>query len=667
MKTYEVEGLGVVHRLFPGDSTDGVLALLNGEAPIAFDTETSGLNVYAADFRLRLCQFGTPDVAYVWEPSDFPDLARLCVTTRPVWYWNADFDTRVLDHCLGIKLEETWENVLDGQILSRLVDPRGEKDGGVGHTMDAQAQARLGLRVKGTAKKAMMEAGKQYKLRSQAAVWANIPTTDETYVRYAGQDVLLTSRLGPHLLSNPAREFWKQGIEDLGMEEVASKQHAVAYCYSCIVRRGWKIDREYANEAIRKYTDEFKSEESKLAGYGIKPTATGNYSTSRAGLLDRFEELGVKFTEHTDAGGIKLDDEVLSQIAAGTIDYYSEEEHQQHHWDRLLASLLEQYDEQTAWEALKAHGPGDPPAPGVAAEIAATVIRAKKAQKIVGTITGYLEAADPNDRVHASLTPLGTQTGRTSCASPNLQNPDKDAEEVRGCFVADSEDEVVVSSDLKAIEWRVAAIVTGDRTMKKVFARGADLHELVAELTWRDKWKDADQKLRDTLRNGGEHAGVKYPSMKVTGLAKLYGSGVDGATRNSGLPRAVIQRTYDAIDKLYPGIREHMRKAYDEIDGPTRVMLRSGRHAVVDKPYKKLNSECQGYAADLLMDFVLRIFEAGLGHTILMLVHDEGLFSFPASEAGALMEKIRGLMQDHIEGVDILTDPKECGYRWRKV
>lgn len=509
--------------------------------------------------------------------------------------WNADYDCRVLDQVLEIDLEETAPFVMDAAILSRLIDPRGEKDGGAGHSMDAQANERLGLDVKGKAKAAMLEAGKAYKLRSQAAVWAGIPTNDATYVTYAGQDVLLTARLGPGLLAE---------IENHDLAEVASFEHTFAYCVSTLVRRGWPIDRGYAEKALESFGDAFGVAELDLKAAGVEPTKTGNYSTARAGLVAKFVDLGVTFTEYTPAGGVKLDDEILQKIAH------------------------------------KAHDQ--------AANIALTVLAAKVAQKTQGFVRGFLEAADKDDRVHANLNPLGTLTGRMSSSSPNLQNLTRDVEEVRGCFVAEP-GQTLIGVDFAAVEWRVAAAVTGDENMKRVFREGGDIHADVARIVF-----------------GADFTKAQRQQCKSVGLGRLYGGGVDTLARQSGLPRDKVEEAVAAIDHLYPGIRAAVREAYDTINGPTRLVLATGRHAITDAAYKALNVRCQGPARDLLAQGVVRLFEAGLGEYVLMLVHDEVILSVPELEAEAYVEKVRDILECDFEGVRIEAEGQVLGERWRK-
>lgn len=593
MQTYSLPEGGTVIFLDPEDSDAPVRELRDSGRTVALDTEGSGLEVYKPDFALRLVQFGDTEVSYVFEPAGREDLIRYLVTAGPCVYWNACFDTRVLDKALGIPLEETWEHAIDAAILSRLIDPRGKKDGGIGHAMKDNAVERLGLDV-ADARKLVMEAGRAYKLRKEADVWAKIPTTDETYRTYAGQDTILAARLYEVLLPE---------LQELDLEEVCSLEHAVAYCVSTLIRKGWKVDRPYAEAALVKYAQEFEHEEAQLKGMQVRPTATGNYSTSRAGLIDRFTELGVRFTETTASGAPKLDDEVLQRIAAKD-------------------------DE--------------------AAEIAATVLRAKVAQKTQGFIKGFLEAADPNDRVHATLNPLGTLTGRMSCSNPNLQQATREIPEVRGCFVAEPE-QVLLSVDYSGVEWAVAAGVTDDANMRRVLREGGDMHGLVAHVVF-----------------GKDYTKAQRQQCKSVGLGRLYGGGVDTLARQSGLPRAKVEEAVAAIDKLYPGIRAKVREAYELIDGPTRLHLASGRHAITDAAYKALNVQCQGPARDLLAYALLRLFEAGLGENVLMLVHDEVILSVPKDEAEAYLDKVQGLMACEFLGVQIVSEGDVIGPRWKK-
>jgi DNA polymerase-1 len=368
-------------------------------------------------------------------------------------------------------------------------------------------------------------------------------------------------------------------------------------------RRGLRLDRPYAEEALSKFQAEFDANEAKLAAFGIEPTKTGNYSTSRAGLIAKFEALGVQFTEYTPAGAPKLDDEILTKIA-----------------DR----------------------------DDVASEIARTVLAAKAAQKSMGFIRGFLEAADPNDRVHPTINPLGTLTGRMSCSNPNLQNLTRDAKEIRGCFVAEP-GHVLLSVDYSAVEWRVAAAVTNDANMKRVFAEGGDIHADVARIVF-----------------GPDFTKAHRQQCKSVGLGRLYGGGVDALARQSGLPRHKVEEAVAAIDSLYPGIKETVQRDYETIDGPTPVELLSGRRVIVDSAHKALNVRCQGFACDLLKYAILRLFDKGYGQYILLPVHDELIFSVPKDEAQEMLAEIQEIMRCEVNGVSIEADGEILGERWRK-
>jgi DNA polymerase-1 len=620
LKTYDIEGLGKVYRLEPGDDARGVEELLRSDKGIAYDTETSCLDVYLPGFEHKLSQFGSRDLAFTWDPDEL-SLDRLVTTKRPVWYFNADFDTRVLDHVRDITLEETWPFVKDAAILARLIDSRNAKQGGFGHSLEEQSSARLGLGAKDATKKALLLAGEKYGLQSEEAMWRGIPRTDDDYNRYAGQDVMTTVRLGEHLL---------EGIEYYDLEEIASLEHSVGYCVATIERRGWKVDRAYGEEAIARFEQIFAEEDAKLAEWGVRPTkSSGRHVTSRMGLIDRFQELGVTFTEPSKSAAEKLkagtwQDADVIEAKAWKLD------------EGVLLSIASKKKD-------------------LAADLARAVLTAKKPERAATTIRGYLRYADENDRVHAGINPLGTVTGRMSSSAPTLQNPSRDIEEVRGTFVAEK-GYSLLSVDYSSVEWRVAAGVTDDEGLRTAFATGKDPHKISAELIYGDAWRNGTEEERKDLKQ----------KAKTRGLGKLYGQYYKNAAKQEGIPEEDMKAVHDALDELYPGIKRKVDEYRDIINGPTRVDLETGRSVYVDRPHKVLNYLCQGPARDLLAYAVLRMFEAGLGEYIRMLVHDEVVLEVPELEAEAYKEKVMEIMESEFLGVKITSDGNVLGERWKK-
>ena len=430
MKTYDCEDLGTVYLIETTSDVDHALALLATDKPIAFDTETSGLLPYAVDSQLRLAQLGTTDEAYVWEPHHFPDLTRKAVTTRPVWYWNAAFDRLWLDAHMSIGLRDTFPHAKDAGILHRLIDPRDQRTGGTGHGLKEVCDEWLDLNV-GDARKIVQDhARKTYKLKKDE-FWSSIPTDDPIYITYAGQDVLLTSRIGELLNSIIDHPSVAQG-------KIADFEHTLADCMAHVTRRGWKVDREHTATVKERLQAEFREQELKVAEFGITPVkGSGLYSTSDASLIDTFSSLGVTFTEFTSTGKPSLSEKVLSDIAS--------------HDDR-------------------------------AAELAGHVLAARKANKLANTfLTNVEKYSEFDNRIHAFIKPLGTVTGRMSSSEPNMQNFPREPSDIRGCMIAD-DGHVHIAIDYSGCEWRAAAAVTQDAGMLDAFEQGRDIHQETADM-----------------------------------------------------------------------------------------------------------------------------------------------------------------------------------------
>lgn len=104
---------------------------------------------------------------------------------------------------------------------------------------------------------------------------------------------------------------------------------------------------------------------------------------------------------------------------------------------------------------------------------------------------GMLAWIRPDGRIHCNFKLDGARSGRISSSDPNLQNiPSRNKEFARlikGCFVAPP-GRVLVSSDLSQMEYRIAAVMSGDLVFQQVFRDGHDLHkrtaQLIAPIVW---------------------------------------------------------------------------------------------------------------------------------------------------------------------------------------
>lgn len=489
MKTIDSD-LGTVRVIEPGDSSAlarSVLDLLDTyRGPVSWDTETTGLDIYADDFRVRLLQVGGANQAFVIPigVDDVLDTVARDVLThrRTVWAHNRVYDCLAVERQLGVPFHVTMGVTADTGILSRVLDPRGPDKGGVGHALKALCEARLGLDVK-DARAEVVRAGRQYKIKA-ADIWRDIPLEDETYLRYAGQDVLLTSRLADTL----ARETAERGLTSL-----VKFEHQLDYALAHLQRRGMRLDVGYTEGVRARYLAELDQLEAELADKW-EIGGTGQYRhKAKADLIERFKSTGVRWEWFTDKGNEKLDAAVLSVLSASNAPEV-----------QTMARLVESA-QQARHYGLDYAG-------------------------------GFLEALGYDGRVHPMINPLAAATGRMSISNPPLQQIPKDDETIRGCFTAD-EGEVLVGADFAQVEYRVAAGVADDKAMKAAIAAGDDLHANVARTLFGDNWQ---KEHRDLAKAAG------FGRLYGAGVATIARSaGVDQATAKKAAD--AFDTTYPAV------------------------------------------------------------------------------------------------------------------------
>lgn len=444
---------------------------------LGLDSETTGLDIYNDGYRCRLVQFGTDREAWVVPvelgPRYVQQVRWALDTVEKFVLHNASFDLQVFERCFDYPMVDLWPRVTDTQILSHLVDPRGKKEGGVGHSLEELTRRYIDADIADNVKTLMADLAAAHKT-TKANVWKKVPLTDPHYQIYSGMDPILAFRL-----------YTKVGpLIPTTSTKLIRYEHRVAEICTRMEQTGFLLDVGYT----RQLSDELRLQENlakeTIQKFGdISPNSTEQ-------VAEVLETLGVKILGRTTTGKRQVNDELLSEVAKGD---------------------------------------------GEAAQFAAAVIEAKKAGKWRRTwVDKFLATKDGQNRCHASINPLQARTGRMSITGIPAQTLPAGDWMIRRCFLADP-GQLIASVDYQAQELRVLAALSGDQTMIQAFKNGDDLHLLTARAAFGDQiTKDSpERKYAKVVNFGRVYGGGANTVAKQTGLdfrtAKRVVDGFDQA------------------------------------------------------------------------------------------------------------------------------------------
>lgn len=413
------------------------LESLEGQ-PLAVDTETTGLDIFSDEFRCRTLQVGHGTEAWVipLEAGFIKDptgVIRWVLADRELYFQNAAYDILVLRRCFNYEVD--WDKVTDTKILAHLVDSRSKKEGGFGHSLQELTHEFIDKKTAEDIKGSMTEMAKEIGCK-KAELFATIDVWNDTYLTYAGMDVVLTYGL-KNILEPMVPERSKHLIR---------YEHEIARICCEMEYNGFLLDVDYAN----KLSEEFKKEQElweavALVDYGVE-SVNANADVAQA-LLDT----GVKLTQLTPKGEKLAEEKGKDFKDFEKVKYYKVDK-------ALLEKLASQGN-------LLAHA----------------VTEAKKAKKWrTSWVDKFLDQADSNNRCHASINPLLARTARMSVTGIPAQTLPSSDWRIRRCFIAE-EDYTVISCDYQAQELRVLAALSGDKNMRDAFANEADLHQMTAD------------------------------------------------------------------------------------------------------------------------------------------------------------------------------------------
>lgn len=275
-------------------------------------------------------------------------------------------------------------------------------------------------------------------------------------------------------------------------------------------------------------------------------------------------------------------------------------------------------------------------------ELVAMYLEWKTAVTRVSHIEKLLDSIGPDGRIHAGYRQMGTETGRLSCSSPNLQQVPREAE-FRRLFRARSGYKLVVA-DFSQVELRVAAELSGEERMRVAYKAGRDLHTETAALV---TGKSADSITKK-----------ERTSAKLCNFGLLYGAGA-ATLRKQAVAQYGVDMELEEAQELVTGFREAYPQLYEwqmqEGNKTTKgVFTRYGRRRILtgfnDKYTTRINTQVQGTAGDIAKIALAmiwdRIQQAKPGEALLIaMVHDEIVLEVVQERVKQWSELLAGAME----------------------
>ena len=251
-------------------------------------------------------------------------------------------------------------------------------------------------------------------------------------------------------------------------------------------------------------------------------------------------------------------------------------------------------------------------------------------------------------RVHTNFGQATAVTGRLASTDPNLQNiPVRTPEgrRIREAFIAPPE-HTIVSADYSQIELRIMAHLSGDESLLKAFAEGADIHRATAAEIFGVPLSEV--------------TGDQRRYIKAVNFGLIYGMSAFGLAAQLAIERSAAQMFIDKYFTRYPGVAEYMRRTREVARKQGYVKTVFGRRLWLPDinagggPRRQgaeraaINAPMQGTAADLIklaMIVVQRWLDRERLKTRLILqVHDELVLEAPDAELDRIKRELPRLM-----------------------
>lgn len=305
------------------------------------------------------------------------------------------------------------------------------------------------------------------------------------------------------------------------------------------------------------------------------------------------------------------------------------------------------------------------------------ILAYRELNKLLGTYVEKMPALVQGDgRLHATFLQAGSATGRMASENPGVQNIPIKSEygrRIRDGFIAEKGN-ALVSIDYSQIELRVAAGLSGDKNLVKVFRDGGDVHTAVAAQVFNVPPEMVDREMRRRA--------------KVINFGILYGMGVNALRLNlgAGVSREEASKFLSDYFNNFSGLHAWIEnvKANAARTGYTETLFGRRRYFPGFKsplPQMKaqaermaMNAPIQGTQADIIKLAMIEadnLIEKNKWRDkvkLEMQVHDELVYEIEEKMAEDVAREIQRLMEDvvspaKLSGVPIKAEAK-IGKHW---
>ena len=305
------------------------------------------------------------------------------------------------------------------------------------------------------------------------------------------------------------------------------------------------------------------------------------------------------------------------------------------------------------------------------------ILAYRELSKLLGTYVEKMPALVQADgRLHATFLQAGSATGRMASENPGVQNIPIKSEygrRIRDGFIAEKGN-VLVALDYSQIELRVAAGLSGDVNLVKVFKDGGDVHTAVASQVFGVPPEHVDKEMR--RRAKVINFGILY-GMGVNALRQNLGAGVSREEASKFLAdyfanfsqlHAWIERVKETAARTgYTETLFGRRRYFPGFKSPLPQMRAQAERMAMNAPIQGTQSDI----IKLAMVEADKLIEKNKWRDkvkLVMQVHDELIYEIEKDLAEEAALEIRNVMEnavpiERLSGVPITAEAK-IGKHW---